>query len=282
MEANKILTTDFLDLLFEGRNKAYGAYELRKTYSKRIWMALAITALAFVAIAGGFMLKSTLKKDNVEKAKITEVTIQNIDEAKEEKKNEPPPPPPPPPPKQAPPPKIEMKAFTPPKVVKDEEVKTPPPAVEELKDTKIGAINQEGVKDLGIVAPPAAVDAGKGIVEVVKKPDPEPEIFTKVEIDAEYPGGNNAWRNYLDRNLRPDVPVENGAPPGSYQVMIQFVVDVAGVVSDVKALTNHGYGMEGEAIRVIKKSGKWTPAQQNGRQVKAYRKQPITFQVMEN
>ncbi|MFT4092786.1 MAG: energy transducer TonB, partial [Niabella sp.] len=107
MEANKILNTDFLDLLFEGRNKSYGAYELRKTYNKRLWKALAITAAAFILIAGAIFLKSKFKSNADDQAvKINEVTIADI---KQEKPEEPPPPPPPPPPKQAPPPKIEMK-----------------------------------------------------------------------------------------------------------------------------------------------------------------------------
>ncbi len=276
MEANKILTTDFLDLLFEGRNKGYGAYDLRKTYNKRLWLALGITALAFVAIAGAVFLKSQFKpKESDQTVKINEVTIQDIKQ--EEKKNEPPPPPPPPPPKQAPPPKIEMKAFTPPKIVKDEEVKEPPPAVEDLKDTKIGTINQEGIKDMNIVTPPAAADVGKGLVEA-KPVEKEPEVFTKVEVDAAYPGN---WRSYLERNLDGQVAVDNGAAPGTYTVQIQFIVDVAGNVSDVKALTSVGYGMEQEAMRVIKRSGKWKPAIQNGREVKAYRKQPIIFQVQD-
>lgn len=275
MDANKILSTDFLDLLFEGRNKAYGAYELRRSYTKRLLMALGITGLILVGIAGAAILKSSLKSKEGEKVKMSEVTLQQIEQ--EKPKEEPPPPPPPPPPKQVEPPKIEMKAFTPPKIVKDEEVKEPPPAVEELKDTKIGAINQEGIKDVGIVTPPAAVDAGKGLVQA-KPVEKEPEIFTKVEVDAKYPGN---WVNYLQRNLDPQVAVDNGASPGNHTVIIQFVVDVEGNVSDVKALTSEGFGMEQEAIRVIKRSGKWTPAIQNGRSVKAYKKQPITFQVTE-
>ena len=279
MEANKILSSDFLDILFEGRNKEYGAYELRRTYNRRMWRALLFVALLMAAIAAAVILNKQLKPEkSAEEIAMQEVTIQEIQE--EQKQDEPPPPPPPPPPKQEPPPKVEMKAFTPPKVVKDEEVQQPPPAVEELKETKIGTVNQEGVKDIGIAAPPVVVDAGKGIVEV-KKPEPEPEIFTKVEIDASYPGGAGAWRNFLERNLRGETPVDNGASPGNYTVIIQFVVDVAGNVSDVKALTNLGFGMEQEAIRVLKRSGKWKPAVQNGREVKAYRKQPITFQVLE-
>ena len=107
------------------------------------------------------------------------------------------------------------------------------------------------------------------------------EIFTKVEKDAAYPGGAAAWRNFLERNLRGEVPVDNGAGPGNYTVITQFVVDRDGNVSDVKAISNLGYGMEEEAARVIKKSGKWTPAVQNGRNVNAYTKKPITFQVLE-
>ncbi|WP_114793083.1 energy transducer TonB [Niabella yanshanensis] len=273
MDANKILSTDFLDLLFEGRNKSYGAYELRRGYNKRLWIAIGGTALGFALIAGGIFLKSQMTPAVDEDAvKINEVTIQQIEQ---EKPEEPPPPPPPPPPKQAPPPKIEMKAFTPPKIVKDEEVKEPPPAVEELKETKIGTISQEGIKDIGIVTPPAAADGGKGLVEA-KPVEKEPEVFTKVEVDAKYPGN---WRSFLERNLDGQVAVDNGASPGTYTVIIQFIVDVAGNVSDVKALTSVGFGMEQEATRVIKKSGKWNPAIQNGREVKAYRKQPITFQV---
>ena len=278
MEANKILNTDFLDLLFENRNKNYGAYELRRSYTKRLTTALIATALGVGAIAGAAILKSQFKSDiDPDAVKISEVTIQDIKQ-EEKKPDEPPPPPPPPPPKAAPPPKIEMKAFTPPKIVKDEDVKEPPPAVEELKDTKIGAINQEGIKDIGIVTPPASVDGGKGLVEVTKPVEKEPEIFTKVEVDAQYPGN---WRSFLERNLDGQVAVDNGAAPGNYTVIIQFVVDVAGNVSDIKALTSHGSGMEQEAMRVIKKSNKWKPAIQNGREVKAYRKQPITFQVTE-
>jgi len=106
----------------------------------------------------------------------------------------------------------------------------------------------------------------------------EPEIFSKVEVDAVYPGN---WRSYLERNLNGSVPVDNGVKPGNYTTIIQFIVDKDGNTSDFKALTHHGYGMEEEALRVVKASGKWKPAVQNGREVKAFRKQPITFQIVE-
>ncbi len=272
MEANKILSADILDLVFENRNKDYGAYELRKTYNKRIVMALVITAsLALLALLGS-ILASSLDDGKSNKVEIREVTLADIKQEEEKPKELPPPPPPKPPD----PPKIEMQKFTPPKIVKDEEVQEPPPAQEELKEAKIDVIKQEGIKDEGIVAP-AVIDEGKGIVE--EKKEDENKIFEKVEIEAAFPGGESAWRKFLERNLNPSAPVDNGAPEGTYTVYVQFVVSKDGSISDVRALTKHGYGMEEEAVRVIKRGPKWTPAIQNGRQVNAYRKQPITFLV---
>lgn len=272
MEANKILSADILDLLFEDRNKEYGAYDLRKTYNKRITRALLVTASVALLALIGSALASTLKNSGPKKVKMTEVTLQDIKQ--EEKKEEPPPPPPP---KQEPP-KVEMTKFTPPKIVKDEEVKKEdiPPVVEDLKDTKIDVQSQEGVKDEGLVA--EKVDEGKQIVEE-KKEDDENKIFDKVEIEAGFPGGEGKWRSYLERNCNGQVASDNGAPEGTYTTIVQFVVDKEGNISDVRPLTNHGFGMEDEAMRVIKKGPKWTPAVQNGRNVKAYRKQPITFVV---
>jgi len=270
MEANKILSSDILDLIFEDRNKEYGAYELRRTYNRRIIKALAITAsIALLALLGSFIASKLTPE--TKKTEYKEVTIQDIKQ--EEDKPEPPPPPPPKPPD---PPKIEMAKFTPPKIVKDEEVQEPPPQQEELKETKIDVVSQEGVKDEGIVTP-VDIDQGKQIIE--EKKEDENKIFEKVEIEASFKGGESAWKKYLERNLNPNTPVDNGAPEGTYTVYVQFVVSKDGSISDVKALTNHGYGMEAEAIRVIKKGPAWVPAVQNGRQVNAYRKQPITFQV---
>jgi periplasmic protein TonB len=271
MDTNKILSADILDLIFEDRNKEYGAYELRKTYHRRISRALIITiSVALLAVIGS-LLASTLDDSNREKLKINEISLEEIKQ--EEEKIEPPPLPPPKPPD---PPVIEMKQFTPPKIVKDEEVEEPPPPQEELKEVKIDVVNQEGIKDEGIVAP-TVIDDGKGVVEE-KKEDPN-EIFTKVEVDAEFKGGEMAWKKFLERYLNPNVPIDNNAPDGTYTVYIQFVVSKDGTISDIRATTNHGYGMEKEAIRVIQKAPGWKPAIQNGRNVNAYKKQPITFRV---
>ena len=272
MEINKILSSDILDLLFEDRNKAYGAYELRKTYKKRLTIALLITAIVALLALGGSLLASSLKKKG-DKFQAREMTLTEINQ-EEEKKPEPPPPPPP---KQEPP-KVEMTKFTPPKIVKDEEVKKDeiPPETKELEDTKIDVVSQEGIKDEGLA--PTVVDEGKQVIEEKKEED-ENQVFTKVEVEASFKGGEKEWRRFLERNLEANVPVDNGAPEGTYTVIVQFIVDKEGKISDVKALSNHGHGMEEEAVRVIKKGPDWVPAVQNGRNVKAYRKQPITFVV---
>lgn len=108
------------------------------------------------------------------------------------------------------------------------------------------------------------------------------KVFDKVEIEASFAGGEQGWRDYLIKNLNANTPVDNGAPGGTYTVWVQFIVDKDGKTSDFKALTKHGYGMETEVIRILRKCPLWTPAEQEGRKVKAYRKQPVTFMVIED
>ena len=273
MESNKILSADVLDIIFEGRNKDYGAYELRKTYNKRLAIALGVMAGVIVLIFIAYLASSAMGGDDDAK----KVIVQDVqlEEVKQEDKKEPPPPPPPPKPE---PPKVEITKFTPPKIVKDEEVKEEekPPEVEKLEETKIGTINQEGEKDLGIVAPPVS-DEGKGVIEAPKKDDTDyDKTFTKVEIESEYPGGASAWQRYLNKNLRyPQDAIDNEIQG---TVVVQFIVDKAGIVSEVEAISGPSE-LRDEAVRVIKKSGQWTPAVQNGRQVKSYKKQPIVFRL---
>lgn len=273
MEVNKILSADILDIIFEGRNKEYGAYELRKTYNRRLTLALVCTAALIGLLFLGYVLANTIAASGKKDLVVNDVQLEDV--KTEEKKEEPPPPPPPKPPE---PPKVEMAKFTPPKIVKDEEVKEEekPPEVEKLEETKIGTVNQEGVKDEGIVAPPVE-DAGKGVVEAPKKDDEDyDKTFTKVEIESEYPGGSAAWLRYLNKSLQ--YPQEASDQEISGTVVVMFVVDKEGVVSSVEAISGPNE-LRDEAVRVIKKSGKWTPAVQNGRQVKSYKKQPIVFKL---
>jgi periplasmic protein TonB len=272
MEPNKILTADILDIVFEGRNKEYGAYELRKTYRKRLLISLASMFGLFLLLFIGYVVASNLKpSDDAKDVVVQEVQLEEI---KQEEKEEPPPPPPPAPP---PPPKVEVTKFTPPVIVKDEEVKEDekPPEVEKLEETKIDVFSQEGIKDEGIVAPP--VDDGKGVVEAPKRDNTDyDQTFTKVEIESSYPGGAAAWQRYLIKTLRYPQEAQDNEVQGA--VVVQFIVDKEGTVSDVEAVSGPNE-LRDEAVRVIKKSGKWTPAVQNGRKVKSYKKQPIVFRL---
>ncbi|MEO7048807.1 MAG: energy transducer TonB [Ferruginibacter sp.] len=107
----------------------------------------------------------------------------------------------------------------------------------------------------------------------------EEKVFTKVEVEAKFPGENGSWATYLRKNLYANIPSDKGCDPGTYTVIIRFIVSKTGKVSDVTAETNFGYGMEAEAMRLIKKGPDWIPAHQNGYIVNAYRRQPITFVV---
>lgn len=112
--------------------------------------------------------------------------------------------------------------------------------------------------------------------------DTTKRIFERVEIEASFSGGEQAWRKFLEKNLNPNVPVENGAPSGQYLIIVQFVVNKEGRVSEIKPLTREGYGMEQEVVRIMNKSGMWTPATLNGKPLNAYKKQPVTFMTSED
>jgi protein TonB len=266
MNPNQILSADLLDLVFDDRNKAYGAYKLRKSYDLRIKKALGITGLVLLLGVGGHLMAGSGKTNERVIIKTTPIELS------EAPKDEPPPLELPPPPLEEPQVRTEQLST----IVFADVVDDPPPTQTELENAKIDVVTTEGIPDDGI-AKPSDLDVGKGIIEeqVVK----EPEIWTgPVEIETSF---NGNWTRFLERNLNGNVPVDNGAPAGKYTVLIQFVIDQEGKVSEIKALSNMGYGMEQEAIRVLKKADKWNPAIQNGRQVKTYRRQPITFKIDE-
>jgi len=270
MEANKIMNADILDILFEGRNKEYGAYELRRSYNKRMIRALVIMLSVCILLFVSSIIAKTINEGKPKEMVVQDVSLEDIKQP--EKKDEPPPPPPPP----KEPPKVEVTKFTPPKIVKDEEVKPEekPPEQEKLEDTKIGAFNQEGVKSDVVEAP---VEKGTGVVEAPKvQAEDYDKEFTSVQVEAKFPGD---WNKFLERNLNAQTPADNGAPPGRYTVPVSFRVDKDGSISEVQAINDPGYGCGAEAVRVIKKGPKWNPAIQNGRNVIYRQRQNIVFQV---
>ncbi|MFL5748595.1 MAG: energy transducer TonB [Niastella sp.] len=271
MESSTILTADILDIIFEGRNKAYGAYDLRRTYGRRLTVSIAVMLSVSLLLGIGFVFAGEKKQKVTQVILPPDLELKNINEERPE-------PPPPPPPLKQPEVKVQMTQFTPPRIIRDEDVKEDekPPEVDKLEDTRIATYNQEGVKDQDIVAPP--IDAGTtGVIVAPKKDDDDiDKTFTKVEIESDYPGGFSAWKRFLERNLRFSQEAMDNQIQGT--VVVQFIVDRDGNVSDVQAVSGPPEHYA-EAVRVIKKSGKWTPAIQNGRQVKSIKKQPIIFRL---
>ena len=270
MESNAILRADILDIIFEGRNKEYGAYDLRRSYNKRLRVSIAAMLLVTLLLFIGQLVANKQKPGDSRLVLLPpDAQIENI-----EQPVEPPPPvvPPPPPP----PERIQTIQYTAPLIVDEdvpEDVK--PPEMTDLENSKIDVFTQEGVKDEGVVAPPE-VDNGKGIIEAPKPVDKDENKFVPVEKDADYPGGQEAWRRFLLRNLRlPQAAIDNGI---SGTVIVQFIVDKDGNISKVEAISGPPE-LRDEAVRVIKKSGKWTPALQNGSYVPSYKKQPIVIRI---
>ena len=270
MDTNKILSADILDIIFDDRNKDYGAYELRKTYQNRVTKSLLATGLLVMLTFTGMVLANKLSPKIYSFDHGRTITIENIEP------DTPEPEPLPKPPVRTESPQVQSIRHTQFVIVEDKDVVEPPPAKDDFINAKIDVSTNIGVIDEGIVAF-QNLDNGKDLIEIKNTRDPD-EPFTKVEIEAEFMGN---WEKFLMRNLNADIPVDNGAPTGNYSVIMQFVVDIDGNVSDIKPLTNIGFGLEQEAIRVLKKATKWKPTIQNGRPVKAYRQQPITFQVTE-
>ena len=272
MDSKNILTADLLDLVFDNRNKDYGAYELRLHYNRRIGKALVITAtiigISFTSIA---LANKWQPKEEVQ---ITQRTVTIIELPPDEK---PIPKPVQPEPVAAKPVElVRTEKFTAFQIVDTKDNIDPPPTQQDLQVAAVGTSKQDGPEDAGLPPIEKTLGQGKGIIDEPAPKNDEP--ISIVQVQAKFIGN---WEKFLTRNLNPNTPVDNGAAPGRYTVLVQFVVDIDGSVSDIRPLSSMGFGMEAEAIRVLKKATKWEPAIQNGHQVKAYRKQPITFVVSE-
>ncbi len=265
MEKEKILSADVLDIIFDGRNKAYGAYPLRKQYDERMWKAIGgMIALILIVM---ILFKSFKEKDLVY-AKIYSIPDPGTTMVKMPEK-----------PKMTMPVQKKSGGAAAGKssriqLVKDAGPIKPgtQPGLQQADTT--GPINSGPGKF--IPGPPAEIpvinSGGNGSTE---KP------FESRIINASFPGGDAAWKKYLERYLDKETAITNNAPVGEYKVIVVFKVNTEGKISDVKAETNFGYGMELEAVRVIKRGPDWIPAQQNGQKLSVYRRQPVTFVVSE-
>ena len=275
MDLNSILKTDILDIIFENRQKTYGAYDIRKTYPKNVRSAI-IAAAIFFTVGVSLPLIAKVVAGNKDKTEITEVNLKNI-------KTPPPPPdapppPPPPPPKEPPPPPKSTVEFKPPVVKPDEEVKKDPPKIEEFKDKDSGLKDQEGKKDgvREMQKPAEGKPAPPPVLDEPKKPV-EDKVFIAVEQKPEFPGGEKALLQYLAEHIKyPSMAREAGI---TGKVFIQFVVGKDGSINDVKILRGIGGGCDEEAMRVVRELPRFKPGMQNGQPVKVQYNLPVQFQL---
>jgi periplasmic protein TonB len=271
MEANKILKADLLDIIFEGRNKAYGAYELRYTYPTRVKNAMIRMGAVCLVFITGVLLANSKSKESIKPMTITEVSLSSVKEKDEVKPVELPKPKPIP---------IKTIADNIPIILPDKLVdKTEVPTTDEVENVTISNVTKDGAEIGDAIAPLIEKEGTEKIDAPLMKE--EPTVYTTVQIEAQFPGGVKEWSKFLERTLNTDIPVENGAPAGRYTVNLSFLVDKEGNVSDIQALNDPGYGIADESVKVIKKSKQWIPAIQNGNKVIYRQTQSITFIVNE-
>jgi len=271
IDAEKIKSLDFVDLLFGNKNKDYGAYELRKLRNKSAFFGFLIAA---VIITSGFswpyIVKLFEKKDHTP-VKIREARVLKYSELSA---------PPPIELEKPPPEKVnlqsrEIKKFIKPVVKPDEEVidEELMPTVEELETADIGTENIEGLDSMILDQDIASFDELSIDEEVV-------EPYLQVEIMPSFPGGEDKLLQYLAENVKYPRLAREAKIQGL--VIVRFVVDADGFVGKVEILRGIGAGCDEEALRVVNAMPKWEPGIQNGRAVPVIYNMPIRFALLSN
>ncbi len=271
-----LISSDWVDLVFEGRNKAYGAYRLRKSTTKRNILAMvAVVILLIVA----FIILTVKNFVDEQRAKVAMTQVAELTNYKQpEKKAEV---------KQK---KVEVEPervvervkssikFTPPVIKKDEEVKPDEElkTQDELMSTKtaIGTFDVKGNDDAN-----GEILKAKDVIAEPEPPKHEEEnkVFDIVEQQPLFPGGPAALMKYLSENTKyPVVAQENGVQG---RVTVQFVVEKDGSISDVHVLRGVDPSLDKEAVRVVKSMPRWTPGKQNGITVRVNYRVPVLFRL---
>jgi periplasmic protein TonB len=255
------------DIVFEQRNKAYGAYFIRGAYSKHVIIAVGLTILTIVTV----LALPTIIEFFKGQGDTEEVALKNI------KYTELAPPPPidqdvPPPPKlDIPPPVKTIIKFLPPKVTEkevaaEEEMQT----IDEVKQNDIGSENIEGTGEVIFDQP---------VVDIVKEENTDDVIFTIVEQQAEYTGGFEALAKFLGKNIKyPAAPKRMGIQGTVY---VGFVIERDGTISDIQVIKGVHADCDKEATRVVAMMPLWKPGKQNGKAVRSRFVLPVKFKLAE-
>ena len=272
----------WVDMVFAGKNKEYGAYQLRKGTSGRNIKSLLILVIA-AALVGGFLAWKVIEQKQAEEqqAYMEAMELAKLQKQAEKEKKKP----------EKVQPKVEMKKeipvaretqkFTAPVIKKDELVK------EEIQvkqmdqlDAKVavGTKDEEGVKDRNI-------EAVRSDIAVATPPPPPPapkpevsnKVFDVVEEMPSFPGGQGALMSFLNSNIKyPVVAQENGVQG---RVIVGFVVERDGSITDVKVMRSVDPSLDREAQRVVRAMPRWKPGKQNGSAVRVKYTVPVVFRL---
>ncbi|MGZ3851889.1 MAG: energy transducer TonB [Flavisolibacter sp.] len=261
MTSNEILKADVLDILFDNRNKLYGAYVLRKTYNNRLFMALGISLssiLLFFLLARMYRSPHSIidpvSKDEIVVDHVIPPDIKKADPVI---------------PKRLTPPQVRTEKLSTINIKNDKLVNTTIPDQNSLSISEISNFKSDGViaGDIAVLKTPE--------VPVQIKDDPRPVPNTNVvQKEPEFPGGEQAWLNFLQKNLVAPGELEPGEKK---MVAIKFQVSPEGTVTNFEVVQSAGRSFDNEVIRVLRKMPRWKPAIQNGQPVARAFTQPVTF-----
>lgn len=269
-----LVSNEWTDLVFEGRNQAYGAYVLRKGTTKRNLWSIIIVAFAAVLLFLGLTLQKMVEANRqVENTQAVELSSlqEKKKEAKVEKKEK----------IQVEPEKVVEKVkssvkFTAPVIKKDDEVKEEDMIkLDEVEksDKAVGAFTVEGNDEV-------AGEVLKAKEEIATPEPPKQEdnkVFDVVEQMPSFPGGQGALMQWLASNMKyPVIAAENGVQG---RVIVQFVVEKDGRVTDVHVAKSVDPSLDKEAARVVGAMPKWIPGKQNGSAVRVKYTVPVTFKL---
>lgn len=280
MKPENILKSDYLDILFENKNKAYGAYELRKTYPKRLLKSLGIMLGCILVFVGTQSWKTPKKKTKLDLGYVKDITLEKIPIEEKEKEK----------PKEiikkpATKPMAEVAHNTPIIVKEDIETQVPPIDIIDTSaisnKTNLNAPASEGL--VGVIAGPTEQSGNGGTsVKTDETSGNEEEIFDEPIANPsqqpEYPGGIEALRNFMLRHLKQPDDIDEGS---KIVVVAKFVVDKSGAIEHIEIIKNGREDLDNEVKRVIKKMPNWKPGVQAGKAVDVYFKLPVTFTSQE-
>ena len=271
----------WVDMVFAGKNKEYGAYQLRKGTSGRNIKALLILVIA-AALVGGFLAWKVIEQKQAEEqqAYMEAMELAQLQEQAKKEKKKPEPIKPKVEQKKEIPVARETQKFTAPVIKKDELVKAENQVkqMDQLDDkVAVGTENKEGVKDRTVEAVRNDIAVAAPPPPPAPKPEVANKVFDVVEEMPSFPGGQGALMAFLSSNIKyPVVAQENGVQG---RVIVGFVVEKDGSISDVKVMRSVDPSLDREAQRVVKAMPKWKPGKQNGSAVRVKYTVPVVFRL---